>query len=114
MYLKFICFAVIIFDVKYDSNDQDEEDENDGSDAKNSETFYDNSININENKSSENNNNYNFNNKNGDLSGLPDAECDLIQRALFMTLNEDNNSGQTNQELQSIESIKAMLLKCKH
>ncbi|XP_017866296.1 PREDICTED: zinc finger protein 2 homolog [Drosophila arizonae] len=102
---------IIIFDVKYDSNDQDEEDENDGSDAKNSETFYDNSININESKSSENNNNYNFNNKNGDLSGLPDAECDLIQRALYMTLNEDNNSGQSKQELQSIESIKATLLK---
>lgn len=110
--------AVILFDVKYDSNDQDEEDENDGSDAKNSETFYDNSINMNDSniadKSSENNNNYNFNNKNGDISGLPNVESDLIQRALFMTLNDDGNGSQTAEELQSIESIKATLLKCKH
>ncbi|XP_030554703.1 zinc finger and BTB domain-containing protein 41 [Drosophila novamexicana] len=106
---------VILFDVKYDSNDQDEEDENDGSDAKNSETFYDNSINMNDSniadKSSENNNNYNFNNKNGDISGLPNVESDLIQRALFMTLNDDGNGSQTAEELQSIESIKATLLK---
>ncbi|KAM8712632.1 hypothetical protein ACLKA7_013034 [Drosophila subpalustris] len=105
---------VILFDVKYDSNDQDQEDENDGSDAKNSETFYDNSI-INDSntasKNSENNNNYNFDNKNGDMSGLPDVECDLIQRALFMTLNDDANSSPTPEDLQSIESIKATLLK---
>ncbi|ALC40531.1 CG12942, partial [Drosophila busckii] len=101
---------VILFDVKYDSNDQDEEEENDGSDAKNSETFYDNN-NTGDTKSTENNNNYNFNDKNGDLSDLPDVECDLIQRALFMTLNEDANNIHTESELKSIESIKATLLK---
>ncbi|XP_062135477.1 zinc finger protein 226 [Drosophila sulfurigaster albostrigata] len=101
---------VILFDVKYESNDQDQEDENDGSDAKNSETFYDNSITNdatnknNENNNNNNNNNFNFNNKND----LPD---DLIQRALFMTLNDvDVTRNQTPEELQTIESIKATLL----
>lgn len=116
---NFLLLVVILFDVKYEENDQDQEDENDGSDAKNNETFYENSIILNDNncngvdKGVENNNNYNFNNKNGDMSGLPDIECDLIQRALFMTLNEDINASQTAEELQSIESIKATLLKSK-
>ncbi|XP_016930553.3 zinc finger and BTB domain-containing protein 41 [Drosophila suzukii] len=88
---------VILFDVKYDTNDLEEEDENDGSDAKNNETFFESSITSGDaaiatsvgRKSGENNNNYNFNNKNGDMS---DAECDLIQRALYMTLNDDASS----------------------
>jgi len=83
--------------VKYDTNDLEEEDENDGSDAKNNETFFESSITSGDaaiatsvgRKSGENNNNYNFNNKNGDMS---DAECDLIQRALYMTLNDDASS----------------------
>ncbi|KAH8336992.1 hypothetical protein KR059_010154 [Drosophila kikkawai] len=88
---------VILFDVKYDTNDLEEEDENDGSDAKNSETFFESSITPGvaavtnktaSSKSGENNNNYKFNNKNGD--SLPDEECDLIQRALYMTLNDES------------------------
>ncbi|EDW74868.1 uncharacterized protein Dwil_GK15912 [Drosophila willistoni] len=101
---------IILFDVKYDTNNQDAEDENDGSDAKNNETFFENSI-INghgevdvesgaastkssENNNNNNNNNYKFNNKNGDMSGLPDVECDLIERAIYMTLNDVPNSDQ--------------------
>ncbi|KAH8270827.1 hypothetical protein KR018_005800 [Drosophila ironensis] len=96
---------VILFDVKYDTNNLEEEDENDGSDAKNSETFFESSITAESqqdspaaaSKSGENNNNYKFNNQNGELTSLmPDVECDLIQRALYMTLNDDADS--TNKE----------------
>ncbi|XP_030376130.1 zinc finger imprinted 3 [Scaptodrosophila lebanonensis] len=101
---------VILFDVKYDTNNIDEDDDNDGSDAKNNETFFENSKTPVDIDRSENNNNYNFNNKNGDLSGLPDVECDLIQRALFMTLNDDASGEQSPEECEIIESIKAKLL----
>ncbi|XP_034650751.1 oocyte zinc finger protein XlCOF22 [Drosophila subobscura] len=120
---------VILFDVKYDNNDLEEEDENDGSDAKNNETFFENSITTGSplpgtlraiksvgSQSGENNNNYKFNfnnNKNGDMSSFPDVECDLIQRALYMTLNDEDGSSSKNsvaQEEQAIESIKNLLI----
>ncbi|XP_017054022.1 zinc finger and SCAN domain-containing protein 12 [Drosophila ficusphila] len=96
---------VILFDVKYDTNDLEEEDENDGSDAKNNETFFESSITSGDgqantsiatskgNKNGENNNNYKINNKNGNMSRLStDVEGDLIQRALYMTLNDNGSS----------------------
>lgn len=115
-YTPFNTFTVILFDVKYDTNDLEEEDENDGSDAKNSETFFESSITpggaaiankSTSSKNGENNNNYKFNNKNGNMSScLPDEECDLIQRALYMTLNDESPKP-------AKESIKEQLLKCK-
>eukprot|EP00099_Drosophila_melanogaster_P019346 NP_610628.2 uncharacterized protein Dmel_CG12942 [Drosophila melanogaster] len=103
---------VILFDVKYDTNDLEEEDENDGSDAKNNETFFENSITPGESvmvvsvaeKAVENNNNYNFNNKNGDVT---DEECDLIQRALEMTLNDDGCSQSPKNEASNETQLKS-------
>nr|XP_017106121.2 LOW QUALITY PROTEIN: zinc finger protein 184 [Drosophila bipectinata] len=96
---------VILFDVKYDTNNLEEEDENDGSDAKNSETFFESSITSEngrhnavlatpaESRNGENNNNYTFNNKNGKVSDLlPDVERELIQRASYMTLDDNDSS----------------------
>ncbi|XP_041563228.1 zinc finger protein 765 [Drosophila elegans] len=101
---------VILFDVKYDTNDLEEEDDNDGSDAKNNETFFESSITsgdaaiaatVHSSKNGENNNNYNFNNKNGDIL---DVECDLIQRALYMTLNDEGSSQSPKKEKPNSEN----------
>lgn len=54
-------------------------------------------------KAVENNNNYNFNNKNGDVT---DEECDLIQRALEMTLNDDGCSQSPKNEASNETQLK--------